>query len=47
MLYLAKLLTKDTTLRFSYTNDICLYKATPSLKDNVQLLADNVNSIIR
>lgn len=47
MLYLAELLAKDTTLRFGYADDICLYRATPSLEDNVQLLADDVNSIIR
>ena len=47
MLYLAELLAEDTTLRFGYADDICLYRATPSLEDNVQLLADDVNSIIR
>jgi hypothetical protein len=37
MLYLAELLSQDTTLRFKYTDDICLYRATTSLDTNIKL----------
>ena len=46
MLYLAELLAQDPTLRFGYADDICLYRATGSLEDNVRLLAEDVRSII-
>jgi len=46
MLYLAELLAQDPTLRFSYADDICLYRATKSLDDNVSLLAADVRSIM-
>jgi hypothetical protein len=45
MLYLAELLVQDTTLRFGYADDICLYWATRSLYNNVQLLASDVQDI--
>jgi hypothetical protein len=38
MLYLAELLSQDTTLRFKYADDICLYRATTSLDTNIELL---------
>ena len=46
MLYLAELLAQDTTLRFGYADDICLYRATGSLNNNVQLLASDVRDIL-
>jgi hypothetical protein len=46
MLYLAELLARDTTLRFGYADDICLYQATGSLNNNVQLLASDVQDIL-
>ena len=46
MLYLAELLARDTTLRFGYADDICLYRATGSLNNNVQLLASDVRDIL-
>src|SRR6201996_2025153 len=46
MLYLAELLSQDPTLRFGYADDICLYRATHSLDQNVALLAKDVQSII-
>jgi hypothetical protein len=46
MLYLAELLMQDTTLRFGYADDICLYRATGSLNNNVQLLASDVRDIL-
>ena len=38
MLYLAELLSQDTTLRFKYADDICLYRAITSLDTNIELL---------
>jgi hypothetical protein len=46
MLYLAKLLLQDTTLRFGYADNICLYHATKSLDINVTLLAKDVRTIM-
>ena len=46
MLYLAELLSQDPTLRFGYADDICLYRTTHSLDQNVALLAKDVQSII-
>jgi ribonuclease HI len=46
MLYLAELLAQDTTLRFGYADDICLYRATRSLDENVRLLASDVQGIL-
>jgi hypothetical protein len=46
MLYLVELLVQDTTLRFGYADDICLYRATGSLNNNVQLLASDVRDIL-
>jgi hypothetical protein len=46
MLYLAEPLLQDTTLRFGYADDICLYRATKSLDTNVTLLAEDVRSIM-
>ena len=45
-LYLAELLTQDKTLRFGYADDICIYRATDTLDNNVQLLAADVRRII-
>ena len=38
-LYLAELLSMDTERRFGYADDICLYRASHSIDDNVELLA--------
>ena len=38
-LYLAELLSMDTERRFGYADDICLYRASHSMDDNVELLA--------
>src|SRR6201996_9280218 len=46
MLYLAELLAQDPSLRFGYADDICLYRATNSLKHNVRLLASDVRNIM-
>src|SRR5204863_8353035 len=46
MLYLAELLTWDTSLRFGYADNICLYRATNSLNDNVTLLARDIRDIM-
>jgi hypothetical protein len=42
MLYLAELLAQDPSLRFGYADDICLYRASHSLRHNVILLARDV-----
>ena len=42
MLYLAELLNEDPRLRFGYADDICLYRASRTLEENVRLLAYNV-----
>jgi hypothetical protein len=46
MLYLAELLNQDPTLRFGYADNLCLYRASPSLEENVRLLAEDVRGII-
>ena len=47
MLYLAELLNEDPRLRFGYADDICLYRASRTLEENVRLLAYDVQSIIQ
>jgi ribonuclease HI len=47
MLYLAELLNEDPRLRFGYADDICLYRASRTLEENVRLLAQDVRSIIQ
>jgi ribonuclease HI len=44
-LYLAELLSTDTERRFGYADDICLYRATHSLDNNVELLAADLRQI--
>jgi hypothetical protein len=44
-LYLAELLSIDTERRFGYADDICLYRASHSLDENVQLLAADLRQI--
>jgi hypothetical protein len=44
-LYLAELLNQDTTRRFGYADDVCLYRASDSLDENVRQLADDVRAI--
>ena len=46
MLYLAELLSQDTSLRFGYADDICLHRTSKSLDDNVRLLAIDVQEIM-
>jgi hypothetical protein len=46
MLYLAELLNQDPALRFRYTDDVCLYRASATLEENVKLLAQDVRGII-
>ena len=46
MLYLAELLNQDPALRFRYTDDICLYRASATLEENVELLAQDLRGII-
>ena len=46
MLYLAELLAQNSSLRFGYADDICLYRASKSLDTNVQLLAKDVREIL-
>lgn len=46
MLYLAELLLQDTTLRFGYADDLCLYRVNDSLNQNVAELAVDIQSII-
>jgi hypothetical protein len=43
--YLAELLNQDTALRFGYADDVCLYRATHTLDENVTLLAMDIQSI--
>jgi ribonuclease HI len=47
MLYLAELLNTDPELRFGYADDICLYRASRTLEENVRLLAQDVRGIIQ
>lgn len=44
-LYLAELLNQDRTRRFGYADDVCLYRASHSLDENVSLLAEDIRSI--
>jgi ribonuclease HI len=44
-LYLAELLSMDTERRFGYADDICLYRASHSMDDNVELLASDLRHI--
>jgi ribonuclease HI len=44
-LYLAELLCMDTKKRFGYADDICVYQASHSLDENVQLLAADLIQI--
>ena len=44
-LYLAELLSMDTERRFGYADDICLYRASHSIDDNVALLASDLRQI--
>jgi hypothetical protein len=44
-LYLAELLSIDTKKRFGYEDDICIYQASHSLDENVQLLAADLRQI--
>ena len=46
ILYLAKLLNQDPALRFGYTDDVCLYRASATLEENVKLLAQDIRGII-
>ena len=46
MLYLAELLQQDPELRFGYADDLCLYRASNSLDNNVELLSQDVGGII-
>ena len=46
-LYLAALINQDTKLRFGYADDICIYRATHSLDENVRLLAEDARKIIQ
>jgi hypothetical protein len=44
-LYLAELLSMDTERRFGYADDICLYRASHSMDNNVELLAADLRQI--
>lgn len=44
-LYLAELLSMDTERRFGYADDICLYRASHSIDNNVELLASDLRQI--
>lgn len=44
-LYLAELLNQDRTLRFGYADDINIYRASKTLDENVQLLAEDIQAI--
>jgi hypothetical protein len=44
-LYLAELLSMDRERRFGYADDICLYRASHSMDDNVELLASDLRQI--
>ena len=44
-LYLAELLSMDTERRFGYADDICLYRASHSMDDNVELLASDLRQV--
>jgi ribonuclease HI len=44
-LYLAELLNQDRALRFGYADDINIYRASKTLDENVQLLAEDIQAI--
>jgi len=44
-LYLAELLRRDTTYRFGYADDICLYRAAHSLDESNRLVAEDIRSV--
>ena len=44
-LYLAELISMDTERRFGYADDICLYRASHSMDNNVELLASDLRQI--
>ena len=44
-LYLAELLNQDRALRFGYADDINIYRASKTLDENVQLLANDIQAI--
>ncbi|KAI1676083.1 reverse transcriptase [Pyrenophora tritici-repentis] len=44
-LYLAELLNQDRTLRFGYADDINIYRASKTLDENVQSLAEDIQAI--
>lgn len=46
MLYLAEFLNKNKTLRFSYTDDLCLYRVSYSLERNIKLLAADAKEVL-
>lgn len=46
MLYLAELLLQDTELRFGYADDVALYRASPSLDENIDALKQDVTNIL-
>jgi hypothetical protein len=47
MLYLAELLNQDpAAFCFRYTDNICLYRASATLEENVEFLAQDVRGII-
>jgi ribonuclease HI len=46
LLYMAELLLQDTKLRFGYADDIALYRASHSLDQNVEQLADDIRGIL-
>lgn len=46
MLYLAELLHQDQKLRFGYADDLLICRASNTLEENVELLAQDVGSII-
>ena len=46
ILYLVELLAQNSSLRFRYADDICLYRASKSLDINVRLLAKDVREIL-
>ena len=47
MLYLAELLNQDQTLRFGYADDICLYRVSHTLEENIDLLAADIRGIMQ
>lgn len=45
MLYLAELLNTDQTLRFGYADDICIYRVSRTLEENINLLEQDIRGI--